>query len=204
MELAGQSHLLGAETAQTIGTPAARHFWRISKLLRPLTITTCPCSGSRPSMRAQPTSLSTALWRPTSSRNASSLPSASKSAAAWRPPVAPKIAWAARSFSPRSRAGSREAPPSRADRIASPRGVPLPSRPGLRSCRLGAPERRAPRHGGCPVLARLRRLYSAPPLAAPYATACRVVKAEGLDRRRASACPRRLGVALAPGSYFAL
>jgi len=31
--------LLGAEIAHTIGTPAVKHFCRISKLLRPLTMT---------------------------------------------------------------------------------------------------------------------------------------------------------------------
>jgi hypothetical protein len=34
------SELLRAEMAHTMDTPAVRHFWRISKLLRPLTITT--------------------------------------------------------------------------------------------------------------------------------------------------------------------
>jgi hypothetical protein len=33
------ARLLGAEIAHTIGTPAVRHFCRISKLLRPLTMT---------------------------------------------------------------------------------------------------------------------------------------------------------------------
>jgi hypothetical protein len=33
------ARLLGAEMAHTTGTPAVRHFCRISKLLRPLTMT---------------------------------------------------------------------------------------------------------------------------------------------------------------------
>jgi hypothetical protein len=33
------ARLLGAEIAHTMGTPAVRHFCRISKLLRPLTMT---------------------------------------------------------------------------------------------------------------------------------------------------------------------
>ena len=40
----------------------------------PLTISTCPASGSRPSRTASPTTLSTALCRPTSSRSATSSP----------------------------------------------------------------------------------------------------------------------------------
>src|SRR5439155_312565 len=82
------ARLLGAETADTIGTPAIRDFWRISKLRRPLTITMCRLSGRRPPRSAQPTTLSSALWRPTSCRTASRFPSGRNSAAAWSPPVA--------------------------------------------------------------------------------------------------------------------
>src|SRR5439155_44057 len=74
------ARLLGAETAHTIGTPAIRDFWRISKLLRPLTITMCRLSGRRPPSSAQPTTLSSALWRPTSSRTASRCPPGSDTA----------------------------------------------------------------------------------------------------------------------------
>src|SRR5215210_1182724 len=84
------ARLLGAETAQTTGTPAVRHFCRISNELRPLTITTFSESGSVPSSSAHPTSLSVALCLPTSSRSACRSPSASKSAAACSPPVASK------------------------------------------------------------------------------------------------------------------
>jgi len=46
--------------------------------------------------------LSTALWRPMSSRAATSVPSASNSPAAWSPPVRPKTRCAERSFPGRS------------------------------------------------------------------------------------------------------
>jgi hypothetical protein len=53
--------VLGAETAHTTGTPAITAFWRISKLVRPLTTRMQVDKGSRPPAKAQPTSLSTAL-----------------------------------------------------------------------------------------------------------------------------------------------
>jgi len=51
----------GAETAETIGTPARRAFWTISNDARPLTCSTQRDSGSRWWSSAAPTTLSTAL-----------------------------------------------------------------------------------------------------------------------------------------------
>ena len=44
--------------------PAIAAFWVSSKLARPLTISTCPDSGSRPARTPSPMTLSTALCRP--------------------------------------------------------------------------------------------------------------------------------------------
>ncbi len=98
----------GAETAASIGIPAITAFCTSSKDARPLTIRTVPRSGSSPERRACPTTLSTALCRPTSSRRHSSSPSAEKSPAACSPPVLSKTRWAARSRS--GRAVSTSAP----------------------------------------------------------------------------------------------
>ena len=59
---------LGAPTPTRIGAPATAAFWTSSKDSRPLTHRTRSPSGSRPSSSARPTTLSMALWRPTSSR----------------------------------------------------------------------------------------------------------------------------------------
>ena len=64
----------GADTAASTGMPAIAAFWVSSKLARPLTISTCPASGSRPARTPSPMTLSTALCRPTSSRSATSSP----------------------------------------------------------------------------------------------------------------------------------
>ena len=101
----------GAETAASTGMPAIAAFWVSSKLARPLTISTCPDSGSRPARTPSPTTLSTALCRPTSSRRATSSPSAVNSPAACSPPVRSKTSCAAR-----SRSGSAAAPPAAAGR----------------------------------------------------------------------------------------
>ena len=53
-------------------------------------------SVARPSRAALPTTLSTALWRPTSSRQTRSCPSASNSPEACSAPVRPKLSWARR------------------------------------------------------------------------------------------------------------
>ena len=79
--------------------PAVAAFWTISKLVRPDTIITRSDSGSRPASSSDPTSLSTALWRPTSSRTSTSSPDGSNSAAACNPPVRSNTRWAARSAS---------------------------------------------------------------------------------------------------------
>ena len=92
----------GADTAASTGSPAIRAFWVSSNDARPLTSSTHPASGSRPSRRAQPITLSTALCRPTSSRRASRVPPAVKSPAACRPPVLANTRWAARSRSGRA------------------------------------------------------------------------------------------------------
>ena len=89
----------GAETAQMIGTPATAAFWTISKLTRPETIRIRSQSGSSRTRTREPMTLSSALWRPTSSRIATRRPSVSNRPAACSPPVRSKAAWAARSAS---------------------------------------------------------------------------------------------------------
>ena len=87
----------GADTAASTGTPAITAFWVISNDARPLTSNTLPLNGIRPASTAQPITLSTALWRPTSSRTASTAPSGPNSAAPCRPPVLSKTRCAERS-----------------------------------------------------------------------------------------------------------
>ena len=65
---------LGAPTPTRIGAPATAAFWTSSNDSRPLTHRTRPWSGTQPSSSARPTTLSIALWRPTSSRTHSSSP----------------------------------------------------------------------------------------------------------------------------------
>ena len=81
------ARLEGAPTAATTGTLASRHFWTISKPARPLTSTMPSSRGSSFRNSAAPIILSTALWRPMSSRSRMSSPAASKSPAACRAPV---------------------------------------------------------------------------------------------------------------------
>ncbi len=90
------ARLDGAETAASSGAPAATHFWASSYDARPLTHTSVSARGTRSSSSAQPSTLSRALWRPTSSRSARSVPSRSKRPAACSPPVRSKSGWAAR------------------------------------------------------------------------------------------------------------
>src|SRR5690242_1074704 len=89
----------GADTDATTGIPAATAFCTISYPHRPLTMSTVPDSGSRSPSTPQPTSLSTALCRPTSSRVATSDPSAVNSPAACSPPVTSNRPWADRNAS---------------------------------------------------------------------------------------------------------
>ena len=79
--------------------PATAAFWTISNDARPLTCRIVPSAGTWPARYRSPTTLSTALWRPTSSRTASAVPDASNSPAAWRPPVRSNTACASRSRS---------------------------------------------------------------------------------------------------------
>src|SRR5919204_517494 len=62
------ARLDGALTAATSGTPATAAFCATSNEQRPETNSTLPASGSRCWVAAQPTALSTALWRPPSPR----------------------------------------------------------------------------------------------------------------------------------------
>ena len=89
----------GAEAADSTGMPAIHAFCTSSNDVRPLTCSSVPASGSRPSASAQPTTLSTALCRPTSSRTQSTSPAAVNSPAACSPPVRSKTAWASRNRS---------------------------------------------------------------------------------------------------------
>ncbi|KQU33450.1 hypothetical protein ASH04_06200 [Rhodococcus sp. Leaf233] len=82
-----------------MGIPAITAFCASSNEARPLTINIVPRSGTRSCSVAQPTTLSTALWRPTSSRRTSMSPSAVNSAAACKPPVVSKTFCAARRVS---------------------------------------------------------------------------------------------------------
>ena len=78
----------GADTAASNGTPAIAAFCTSSNDARPDTSNTVPRNGIRPSSNAQPSTLSTALCRPTSSRTTRAVPSAVNSPAPCRPPVA--------------------------------------------------------------------------------------------------------------------
>src|SRR5215207_4907549 len=93
------ARLEGALTAAIRGTPATAAFWTTSNEHRPETNSTRPVSGRRPSVAAHPITLSTALWRPTSSRTQSTPPSASQTAAACSPPVCSNTRWASRTRS---------------------------------------------------------------------------------------------------------
>src|SRR6185436_3612761 len=64
----------GAPMAATSGAPAIMAFCNSSKLARPDSSTMRSRHGNSPANNAAPTSLSMALWRPTSSRLASSSP----------------------------------------------------------------------------------------------------------------------------------
>ncbi len=75
-----------------------------------LTQRTRPERGMRPSRRAQPRTLSTALWRPTSSRARRSSPVASKRPVACRPPSARRPAGGS---GREARRGARARPPAR-------------------------------------------------------------------------------------------
>ncbi len=67
--------------AATTGTPAIAAFWISSNEARPESRSTEPVAGMRPFSRAQPSTLSTALCRLTSSRITCSSPAAPKSPA---------------------------------------------------------------------------------------------------------------------------
>ena len=77
------------ETPATSGMPATAAFWTTSNETRPDTSMILLPSGHSFGAR-WPTALSTALCRPMSSRIAANVPAASKTAAAWRPPVSAK------------------------------------------------------------------------------------------------------------------
>ena len=102
--------------------------------MRPETIRIRPERGSSPSRNARPTTLSTALCRPTSSRTASSPPPASNSPAACRPPVRSNARCAARRAPGRPRivARSTVGPASTGpQRTATWSSVALPQTPQL-------------------------------------------------------------------------
>jgi len=92
------ARLDGAETAANTVIPAAAVFCSSSYDARPLTHTTSSSRGT-PASTAQPIALSSALWRPTSSRTATSSPSGVNRPAACSPPVASNSVCAARSVS---------------------------------------------------------------------------------------------------------
>jgi hypothetical protein len=82
LSASSMARLEAAETEATKGILAIRAFCTISKLERPLTSRMQPESGRRSSRSAAPTTLSTALCRPMSSRRVRRFPEASKSPAA--------------------------------------------------------------------------------------------------------------------------
>ncbi len=143
---------VGAPTAASAGMRARAALSTSSAPARPLTHSRpspAPCSPSRSS---QPQTLSTALWRPTSSRSTRGSSAPSHQTAACSPPVSANAAWPARNRSgsartaaaskrPASPAGAR---PARSDsRCARPqmpargggREVPLELRPVERDAR---------------------------------------------------------------------
>src|SRR4051794_4821515 len=122
----------GALTATTVPNPAAHAFWTISKLARPETNSTSPAAGRRPSSRRRPTTLSTALWRPMSSRTTSGSPVGSTAAAAWAAPVDANTPWPARTRSgtaARTARGTGAVAGSGARRVARWASVVEPQRP---------------------------------------------------------------------------
>ena len=120
--------------------PATAAFWTISKLTRPDTSRTQSARadrsggssgrGRRPPVAArakEPTTLSTALWRPTSSRTHQGRPRRSNRPAVWSPPVRSKPCWSCRraSGSPRrTPGGSASAGPTGGRRPLPDRSTP--------------------------------------------------------------------------------
>ena len=138
----------GAPTAANTGTPATAAFCTSSNPARPLTHSTFPPSGNSPRISAAPSSLSTALCRPTSSRAAINSPDAVNSPAACKPPHAANPGCAARSVagSPSSTAAEtrRSSAGSGSQRCSTASMLVLPHTPHaadvypLRACRAGS------------------------------------------------------------------
>ena len=132
-----------------IGAPATAAFWTSSNDSRPLTHSTWSCSGSSPSSSARPTTLSIALWRPTSSRTQQQRRRRRRRGpVACRPPVRVEagLAQAARAGSRAARAARRGPGAAAAARGRRPPRARPSRRPRTTtSCRsAGAPRRRAP------------------------------------------------------------
>jgi hypothetical protein len=87
------ARLDGAETATMCRIPATAAFCTISNPRRPEITKTHSGKGSRRFNPAQPTSLSTALCRPTSSRTTRAAPDRSNRPAPCKPPVSENRAW---------------------------------------------------------------------------------------------------------------
>ena len=85
-----------APTETMAGMAAINAFCTSSKPARPLTTRIRSRSGTSSRSTKWPIALSTALWRPMSSRTQSGSPSSVKIPAAWMPPVASKSVCAAR------------------------------------------------------------------------------------------------------------
>ena len=94
---------------------AATAFCTISKPIRPLTHST-GAAGEAPASTRAPTTLSTALCRPTSSRTTDGVPCSSNSPAACSPPVLSKTRCSARSRSGSASSTSGDDPASRPTR----------------------------------------------------------------------------------------
>ena len=192
----------GADTPATSGSRAASAFCTISNEIRPDTSSTWPASGQRFSRRQKPSTLSTALCRPTSSRATSSVPVRDRTAPprgdrpcarsrAARPRAAPAAAGTAprrsardRGSAARTRARSRSSPCRTRRSCCSRRG-----------CGAAPPSRRAPpprarRAPRCRPLRGCAPRGSGAPTARPRSrrSRARSTGSRARDRRRGPAC----------------
>ena len=138
---ASSARVEGADTAQKTGIPATAAFCTSSKLARPDTTAMLPDAGTRPSRSSCPTSLSIALWRPTSSREtiASRPPRKAPQRGARRSDRTPAGSPGVDRRVPRSLPGRRPSPPRRADSEPRPgRSTPCHRHRNSRSRRSSA------------------------------------------------------------------
>src|SRR5262249_18784347 len=126
------ARLDGAPTATSTGQPATAAFWASSNESRPLTHSRGSERGSSCAGRAQPTTLSIGLCRPTSSRTPRASPAREKSPVACNPPVTSNAACPSRSRSGNeaTRFGdSRSSDRTRGASTATASSAPFPHTP---------------------------------------------------------------------------